>query len=444
MSQRECAGFNWPESAVAASDPVSTSPEAVNRMGSIESASPRIATSPAELPAELYPLRAGERLVGVGQPASSFAQLSSAPSSVMASRRRVSLRRMPVLGEADSLAAAHRSWGPPFLAISASAPARVRAFFVASAAVGVGHADSIAKSLRFEPWRVAPAARFAWPPPLASLACGLGHDASFAIQDRSTCRFLPSGVRPVGDIWPPFGLRPPFGQVGVGQYAVSFATICRSVSDTPMRAPRATQRCLRARNASGVPFAGCASGVGHEPQPLPDVRRTDARSAEIDRPDGVTRTFQVSVNKVEPVETVAACNLLAKHDARAALRDEVVPRGPKVPLVSKPASAACRAERLARTAARPDRAVVRPAGEAQRVRPDADAGEEVALIIAGEFLWSDITHVPFINVARRDQPHDNQVSEPLRRIRIVLVVPGGHGASSPRLTCARRSRCSGA
>ncbi len=53
MSQRECAGFNWPEAAVAASDPVSSAPEAVSRTGSIESASARIATSPAELPAAL-------------------------------------------------------------------------------------------------------------------------------------------------------------------------------------------------------------------------------------------------------------------------------------------------------------------------------------------------------------------------------------------------------
>lgn len=53
MSQRECAGFNWPEAAVAASNPVSSAPEAVSRTGSIESASARIATSPAELPAAL-------------------------------------------------------------------------------------------------------------------------------------------------------------------------------------------------------------------------------------------------------------------------------------------------------------------------------------------------------------------------------------------------------
>ena len=33
MSQRECAGFNWPEFSISAEEPVSISPEAVNRNG---------------------------------------------------------------------------------------------------------------------------------------------------------------------------------------------------------------------------------------------------------------------------------------------------------------------------------------------------------------------------------------------------------------------------
>jgi hypothetical protein len=57
-----------------------------------------------------------------------------------------------------------------------------------------------------------------------------------------------------------------------------------------------------------------ASGVGHEPRPLPDVRGADARSAQIRRPNVVARVFQVRENKVEPVEAVSARNLLAKKD----------------------------------------------------------------------------------------------------------------------------------
>jgi hypothetical protein len=55
---------------------------------------------------------------------------------------------------------------------------------------------------------------------------------------------------------------------------------------------------------------------------LSDVGRTDARSAGIDRPAGVSRSFQVSLYKVKPSEAVFARNLLAKDDWRAALRDE--------------------------------------------------------------------------------------------------------------------------
>jgi hypothetical protein len=53
-----------------------------------------------------------------------------------------------------------------------------------------------------------------------------------------------------------------------------------------------------------------------------------ARSAEIDRPNVVVRAFQVSLNKVEPVEAVLARNLLTKDDWRADHFDEVEKRGP--------------------------------------------------------------------------------------------------------------------
>jgi hypothetical protein len=79
------------------------------------------------------------------------------------------------------------------------------------------------------------------------------------------------------------------------------------------------------------------------------MRRADARSAQICRPDGVARGFHVSAYKVEPTEAVLARNLLSKDDCRLALADEVVPMRPEVPLVSNPRSSACRAERLART-----------------------------------------------------------------------------------------------
>ena len=86
---------------------------------------------------------------------------------------------------------------------------------------------------------------------------------------------------------------------------------------------------------SGLPLKSRDNGVAqgdsvpsNDPESLPDVRRTDPRSAEIERPDGVTRRFQVRLNKVEPSEAVLARNLFSKDFARAALADEVVPSRP--------------------------------------------------------------------------------------------------------------------
>jgi hypothetical protein len=86
------------------------------------------------------------------------------------------------------------------------------------------------------------------------------------------------------------------------------------------------ERSDRQSLAAGVGLADAS--LGNPPQSLPDVGRADARSAEIDRRAGVTRSFQVSLYKVEPSEAVLARNLLAKDDWRAALADEMVEGGP--------------------------------------------------------------------------------------------------------------------
>ena len=69
-------------------------------------------------------------------------------------------------------------------------------------------------------------------------------------------------------------------------------------------------------------------GVGHEVQSLSDVRRAEARRANIDTPNGVCRCFQVSRNSAEPSEAVFARNLLTKDYSRRTLPDEVIKRGP--------------------------------------------------------------------------------------------------------------------
>jgi hypothetical protein len=58
--------------------------------------------------------------------------------------------------------------------------------------------------------------------------------------------------------------------------------------------------------------------------------RAEARSAEIERPEGVVRSFQVSLNKVEPSESVTARNLLSKdwYVTSLCMLDEMEPRWP--------------------------------------------------------------------------------------------------------------------
>jgi hypothetical protein len=63
-------------------------------------------------------------------------------------------------------------------------------------------------------------------------------------------------------------------------------------------------------------------GHGDEVEPLSDVRSTEARRAKIRRPDGVTASFQVSENKVEPEQAKLARNLFSSDDWRATLLDE--------------------------------------------------------------------------------------------------------------------------
>jgi hypothetical protein len=96
-------------------------------------------------------------------------------------------------------------------------------------------------------------------------------------------------------------------------------------------------------------------GVGHPEQPLSDVRRGDARSAQIGGPDGISQCFQVSAYSGEPLTSKAARNLLSKDDWRSALGDEVAEDGPEVTLVVLAALLSGAGEGLAGTASGPNR-----------------------------------------------------------------------------------------
>ena len=244
--------------------------------------------------------------------------------------------------------------------------------------------------------------------------------------------------------------------------------------------PRATDSRLRRRNASGVPFAGRATGVGQAVNStvpgnfktglswppaeyaylLPEasfttgvgqpicapvcsvatVRRPDARSREYRRPEGVAASFQIRRYKVEPSPTSRAFNLFPKHDVRATLADEPVEGGPKVPLVSKPASFACRAERLTGAAPGPDGLLVRNSGETQSKGPPAEPGEEMTLPELTEIVGVDVNDGSLVNVAGGDVTGGDEIAEPLSGVGFELIIVGPfhslhRSAAKARNTC---------
>jgi len=180
----------------------------------------------------------------------------------------------------------------------------------------------------------------------------------------------------------------------------------------------------------GVSFQSLALGVTHGAsgpvEALSDVRRAEARSAGIDRPDGVVRSFQVSVYKVEPTEAVLACNLLAKDCVRAALRDETEEVGPEVSLVVETSTLAGGAERLTWARTGPNRTLVTPPGAAQGVAPDADPGEEVALGVTTKVIGFHVLDAALVDIAGCDVSGLDKLAQPRRRERVKLVVVGTH------------------
>jgi hypothetical protein len=126
-------------------------------------------------------------------------------------------------------------------------------------------------------------------------------------------------------------------------------------------------------------------GVGHPKKSLADVRRVDARRAQIRRRAGVVLSFQVSEYSIEPVEGKFARNLLANDNWRRALANEREPDRPKVAIVAESLPLSSVAEGLAGAAPGPDGAVFRPAREGKRERPAADSAKEVTLSESRKF-----------------------------------------------------------
>jgi hypothetical protein len=77
------------------------------------------------------------------------------------------------------------------------------------------------------------------------------------------------------------------------------------------------------------------------------VRRIDGASRNIDRPAGVTVSFQVRSNSVEPTIASLARNLFSHDDMGPAGTDEAMKVRPQVPWIIDTGSFAGDRERLA-------------------------------------------------------------------------------------------------
>lgn len=116
------------------------------------------------------------------------------------------------------------------------------------------------------------------------------------------------------------------------------------------------------------------------------MRRADAVCSKYSSPAGVVLTFHICEYSIEPAVPNRAANLLAKDSLRLALADEPEHFWPEVSFVGGTfLFARCR-ERLAGARAGPDWGFVCNAGETERERPAADAGEEMDLGIAFDFI----------------------------------------------------------
>lgn len=401
MSQRECAGFNWPPLSIPAEEPISISPEAVSRAGCIGS---------------------------VFQPSRS----NTSGGITLASRGNCPI--------ANSACCSND--GAELLCLPLACFPIAEALVRSPLARGVAHVanSTVLRLLSLFPASLLP---FCAGVP----AIGDGHPASFTCEPSIGCIFAP-------------GL-PAASSLADGVSHPDRVAACASVSPKPFPLPCfafiASRRVSHVESdkfpalASGVGHdANCAivcndmplpersamaksgplsaaRGVGHPIEPVSNVRRTDARRRERTCPEGIAHGFQVSLYSVEPRFCVLARNLFTKERSRSALLDEILARGPEVTFVSKPCSLACRAERLAGKRSRPAWAVVWPSGASKSVTPDADTGAEMDLGKASEIVWSDVPEIAFIDDAIGYVSLLDEFSQPRRGLGVELGIEGRHG-----------------
>src|SRR5271166_3886292 len=121
-------------------------------------------------------------------------------------------------------------------------------------------------------------------------------------------------------------------------------------------------------------------------QPLSDMGRARARSAQIGGPDGISQLFQVSAYSGEPFTSILARNLLSKDRCRAALGDEAVKSGPEVSFVGMTFSLSCARKRLTGTASG-KHLPAPPICAVERKIPSGDACETMNSVVSDDLIW---------------------------------------------------------
>jgi hypothetical protein len=178
-------------------------------------------------------------------------------------------------------------------------------------------------------------------------------------------------------------------------------------------------------HSPGVWLFSCAQRVGHPEESLPFVWRADTVCSQYDRPDGVTRAFQVVAYKVEPTFGNCATNLLAKDSLRAALADEIEPHGPQMPFVVESTTFPRRGPWLAGRRSGPNVAkLIGDSGLPERERPSASPGEKVASAIASQIVRSNIGDRSLIHVAFGQMTRLDEVAQPSGDVGVIFVVVG--------------------
>jgi hypothetical protein len=131
-------------------------------------------------------------------------------------------------------------------------------------------------------------------------------------------------------------------------------------------------------------------GVGHPPQTLSDVRRAEARSAQIGGPAGISHVFQINSYSGEPLPAVSACNLLSKYHWRLALGDEAEKSGPEMAFIGMAFVLSSARKRLTRAGTCPDGLIIGPSCKAEGKGPSSNASKKVTLGVTFKVRGFDI------------------------------------------------------